>query len=154
MTVRTTVRINLNVAGEISQEAVLRGVRGATIEAKARLKGDVLGEPGTGRTYTHKFFTDKQGRLRVGGLREGGPHTASAPGRAPAPDTGRLRQSVQSEVFSTPEGALGVVSVNAEYAEHLQFGTEKVAPRPFMDILIREYSDRIRAAFEQYARVT
>jgi hypothetical protein len=137
MTVRTTVRINLNVAGEISQEAVLRGVRAATIEAKT-LTIDKLSQPGRGRTYERGTIS----------------HRASAPGDPPAPDTGRLRQSVQSEVFSTPEGALGVVSVNASYAEALELGTEKIAPRPFISRVIADNGERLQAVFARFARVT
>ena len=141
MTARTTVQIDLTLAGNLSQAAVERGVRAATSEAEARLKGDVLGRPGTGIVY------EKYNPRRT--------HRASIPGAAPAPDTGAagLRGSVSKEVFAMPDGALGLVSVNKEYAAALQFGTDRVKPRPFLDILIREYGARIQAAFNQYARL-
>jgi phage gpG-like protein len=150
-TTRTTININLAMAEGLSAQAVERGVRAATSEAKARLIGDVLSTPGKGRIYTHYFFT-YNGRL-IRGKKRDKPHRASAPGDAPAVDDGGLRQSVQSEVSNTSNGSVGVVSVNKEYAEHLQFGTEKMAPRPFMNILIRDYGKRIQEAFTRYARL-
>lgn len=136
MTVRTTVRIDLKVATNLSQAAVTRGVRAATIEAKALTIGE-LSKPGQGKTYRRGSIT----------------HRASKPGDPPAPDTGRLRQSVQSEVFATPDGALGVVSVNASYAEHLELGTEKMKPRPFISTVATKYADRLQAVFAKFARV-
>lgn len=66
-------------------------------------------------------------------------HTASAPGEAPAIDTGRLRQSVAS----TPprkEGRSFVAETGmaTEYAEKLELGTERIAPRPSVSLLAHE----------------
>lgn len=58
-----------------------------------------------------------------------GSHTASAPGESPAVDTGFLTNSIQVEV----SGLQAIVGTNAEYAEHLEFGTAFIAPRPFFD---------------------
>lgn len=57
-----------------------------------------------------------------------GDHQASAPGEAPAIDTGVLAASIQTEV----NGTEGQVFTNAETAEMLEFGTVKMAARPFM----------------------
>ena len=56
-------------------------------------------------------------------------HRASAPGEAPAVDTGNLVNS-----FSTARaGRLRYeIDVNAEYAPHLEFGTSRMAARPFL----------------------
>lgn len=58
-----------------------------------------------------------------------GNHTASAPGESPAVDTGFLTNSIQVEA----NGLQAIVGTNAEYAEHLEFGTAFIAPRPFFD---------------------
>ena len=56
-------------------------------------------------------------------------HTASAPGQAPASDTGNLvsqimvRQETRDNV---------VVESNALYSSFLEFGTSKMLPRPFL----------------------
>lgn len=59
--------------------------------------------------------------------RQYGTHQASAPGQAPAVDTGLLINSIQvvnvSDLTST-------VGTNVEYAMGLEFGTTRVAPRP------------------------
>lgn len=52
----------------------------------------------------------------------------SAPGEPPAVDTGNLKGSVQSE----EESALAWwVWVGADYGIHLEFGTRRMAARPF-----------------------
>lgn len=56
-------------------------------------------------------------------------HTASAPGEAPAVDTGFLINSIQTTIKSDTEA---VIEIPAEYAEGLEFGTSKVAARPFV----------------------
>lgn len=56
-------------------------------------------------------------------------HTASAPGEAPAVDTGFLINSIQTHIKSDTEAE---IIIPAEYAEGLEFGTSKVAARPFV----------------------
>lgn len=136
LTVKVTVNIDLAKASQISGEANLRGVRAATIEAKNLVIAE-LSQRGTGTPY-------KRGSKI---------HVASEPGRPPAPDTGRLRGSTQTEVFQTPGGALGIVSVNTEYAAALELGTEKMAARPFISTVAREGAERLRAVFAKFARV-
>lgn len=55
-------------------------------------------------------------------------HRASAPGEAPATDTGRLANSIQADI----QGKQATVFTNLEYAPWLEFGTQKIEPRPFM----------------------
>lgn len=55
-------------------------------------------------------------------------HRASAPGEAPATDTGRLANSIQADI----EGKQATVFTNVEYAPWLEFGTQAMKPRPFM----------------------
>lgn len=59
--------------------------------------------------------------------REYGNHVASAPGEAPAIDTGLLVNSIQVEA----DGLAAVVGTNAEYAPVLEFGGVHITPRPF-----------------------
>jgi HK97 gp10 family phage protein len=59
-----------------------------------------------------------------------GRHQASAPGEAPASDTGRLVQSIR--VDFQPNALAGRVVAGTDYAKKLEFGTVKIAPRPFM----------------------
>lgn len=55
-------------------------------------------------------------------------HRASAPGQAPATDTGRLAGSIQADI----RGREAEVSANAEYAAFLEFGTQDMEARPFL----------------------
>lgn len=61
--------------------------------------------------------------------REYGNHVASAPGESPAVDTSLLTNSIGVQA----EGLTAYVGANAEYAQHLEFGTVNIAPRPFME---------------------
>lgn len=72
----------------------------------------------------------KSGRLYK---RRGVAHRASAPGEAPATDTGRLINSVSSYLDTTNltgfvVAGRGVVA----YARHLEYGTAAMAERPFL----------------------
>jgi HK97 gp10 family phage protein len=83
---------------------------GFAIEAEAKL---LMTGVKTGREYR------RRGRI----------HIASAPGESPAVDTGFLINSIQTDVKSDTET---VVTIAAEYAEALEFGTENMAARPFV----------------------
>lgn len=73
---------------------------------------------------------NKSGRVytRGQGQNLSSTHQASAPGEAPATDTGRLVSSIRATV----RGQQGTVSSELDYAFWLEFGTLKLAPRPFM----------------------
>ena len=55
-------------------------------------------------------------------------HRASAPGEAPATDTGRLANSINAEI----DGKKAEIVADTEYAAWLEFGTQSIEPRPFM----------------------
>lgn len=77
-----------------------------------------LSQPGSGRQY--------------------GRHRASAPGDSPAVDTGRLRQSIGVQKVAQGHYRVGT---NVQYAPLLEFGTRKMAARPFM----RPALEKVRA---------
>lgn len=62
--------------------------------------------------------------------RRGVAHVASAPGEPPAADLGNLHNSITVQ----PNPALLLVQVNAgaKYSAALEYGTRKMAARPFM----------------------
>ena len=58
-------------------------------------------------------------------------HQASAPGQAPAVDTGFLGNSIQTKMISDTHGE---ITISADYAEFLEEGTSTgLAPRPFVE---------------------
>jgi len=69
----------------------------------------------------------------------GGAYQASAPGEAPAVRTGRLRQSFFMTVEQTgTTGYRVMVRTHVNYADDLEYGTEKVEPRPFLLPALRD----------------
>lgn len=80
------------------------------------------------------FVAPKSGAVYPRG---GKSHTASAPGEAPARDTGHLGQSTTFKLINVQEASSSSVAevvVSAEYALALEFGREdgSIAPRPFV----------------------
>jgi hypothetical protein len=53
----------------------------------------------------------------------------SAPGEPPGVDTGKLRNSIRAAKERTLQWA---ISTDTEYGPHLEYGTSRMAPRPFM----------------------
>lgn len=88
-----------------------------------------LSHPGTGRIYTTWFYTDKRGVVHPWGHRP--PHQASAPFEPPAPDTGALRASVDFHGTRERTGAEITLFSTLDYAVYTEYGTSKMAPRPW-----------------------
>lgn len=78
-------------------------------------------QPGTGRVY--------------------GKHRASAPGRPPATDTGRLANDIRSEVHADDQGVVGTVGVTVDYGDDLELGTRFIEARPFLRPSLRAAAD-------------
>ena len=74
-------------------------------------------------------------------------HTASAPGEAPATDTGRLASSVNYKKDGAMSATVGSEIV---YAAMLEFGTSRIAPRPAwvpaVEAIRPKFQRRIEAA--------
>jgi hypothetical protein len=74
-------------------------------------------------------------------------HTASAPGEFPAIDTGTLMNDIHVE----PRGALSrAIVTSVDYAPHLEFGTSKMAARPFMGPMARELEGEVPRIFQGF----
>jgi HK97 gp10 family phage protein len=92
-----------------AMRAVVRGTESVVEEATSL----ILETPKTGRVYR----------------RRGVVHQASAPGQAPASDRGRLVQSGRTQYDSAT--LTGTATWSTGYAGHLEFGTQKMEPRPY-----------------------
>lgn len=77
-----------------------------------------------------------------GGSSSGGVHTPSKPYDPPNSDTGFLAANIRAE----PIGP-GIVRITAyaRYSAYLEYGTSKMAPRPFMRPALRMLRPRIAA---------
>lgn len=74
-------------------------------------------------------------------------HTASAPGNPPRVDIGTLRASIKWQ----REGNMRyIVSDGVIYGVYLEFGTETMAARPFMQPMIDELKKKIPSIFDGY----
>lgn len=94
--------------------ATMRGIVKATEAVKTEAIRLILSGPKTGRDYRRRSVL----------------HKASAPGEPPASDTGTLVNSIATEY---DQAALtGQVVVRAPYGPYLEFGTQKMEPRPFL----------------------
>lgn len=72
---------------------------------------------------THSGETYKRGNIE---------HQASAPGEYPATDTGMLVSSIHIEVGKEGKDVVAQVGSPLDYATYLEFGTTKMAARPFL----------------------
>jgi hypothetical protein len=89
-------------------------VDATALEAVTDVRKAIQGPPKTGREYARGVNNDKV-------------HRASAPGEAPATDTGTLVNSIYNESRGKYSKAIGS---RLDYAYYLEFGTFKMAKRP------------------------
>lgn len=89
-------------------------VDATALEAITDVRKAIQGPPKTGREYARGVNNDKV-------------HRASAPGEAPATDTGALVNSIYNESRGKYSRAIGS---RLDYAYYLEFGTFKMAKRP------------------------
>lgn len=133
--VTTRIEINMALAQKVAMDAAERGIRAAVIDAEGIAK-ILLSQPGTGRIYQRGKTVE---------------HRASSPGEPPAPDTGRLRASITTEVVRGAREVVGIVTANTEYAAGLELGTEKIKARPYLSRIPREFGARLRQVFSRFA---
>lgn len=110
------------VRGLSQHQARLRRLSGPTMEreiGKALFAGaDII------RTEAQISIT--------AGSASGKQHVPSAPGQPPNQDTGVLAGNIETELRFDGRGPVAEVSSNAPYSAPLEFGTSKMAARPFM----------------------
>ena len=131
--VKTQFKIEAGIAlaGKVASD----GIKAASLDGEAQLV-DILSVPParSGRIYRRKG---------------GKTHQASAPGEAPAVDTGDLLQSVASTVGREGSAIVGRVGASSRHAIETELGTEKMKPRPHTSRLSDEKArrDQIFIAF-------
>ena len=90
--------------------------------------------PKTGKTYKRKKKT----------------HTASSAGNPPAIDGGTLVNSIKYEYDMAKDIFRGEVSASTAYAADLEFGTVKMAARPFMQPALEKSRTKILNKAKQF----
>lgn len=106
-------------------------LRGVALEMENDLKQGMLDSPADGETY-------KRGKGRV--------HIASSPGNAPRPDMGALLGSINTQ----RRGRLHYEHRDGvEYGIFMEFGTEHIAPRPWVNPVYEDWRKKILADAER-----
>ncbi|MGL5116516.1 MAG: HK97-gp10 family putative phage morphogenesis protein, partial [Beijerinckiaceae bacterium] len=75
-------------------------------------------------------------------------HQASAPGEAPATDTGTLIAGIVIDRTDVKRGRI-IIAATAPYAKALEYGTRKMAPRPFLRRALRAMRGRVVTIFRE-----
>lgn len=88
----------------------------------------------------------RSGRLYKRGQAGDVVHQASAPGEAPATDTGFLADSIGSRMIGPTEGE---ITVTARYSVVLELGGVRMAPRPYFAPAVRAEWDGFLAAMRE-----
>ena len=68
----------------------------------------------------------------------------SKPGNPPAPDTGRLMGSITHRVEMEGNSIIGYVGTSVKYGVYLEYGTSKIAARPWLGPAIERNRKIIR----------
>lgn len=123
---------------ESIQEELSKALLASALKVESDAKTSIARGPKTGRIYVRGNIT----------------HRASAPGQAPATDTGRLINSIVSYVDKSKLAGFIIAGRGAvKYARMLEFGTVKMAARPFMLPALKKNKqwifDRVKQAMEQ-----
>lgn len=130
VTILPGTEIDMAAAEAAVQQATLEGMRAGVSFVVNEAKRSVARGPKTGRIYTTRFFTGKNGNVVPYGQRP--PHQASAPGEPPATDTGILVNSIAGDAEISGGVVQGIVRAKAAYAAWLELGTRRMAARPFL----------------------
>lgn len=110
------------VAESINRELLI-ALDASARHVSAEMKRSIAQGPKTGRLYKRRTVT----------------HQASAPGEAPASDTGRLVNSVATYLERRAKYAVITAGRGlARYARMLEFGTAKMAARPFFFVAVEK----------------
>lgn len=91
----------------------------------------------------------KTGRIYMKGKNRSIRHQASAPGEPPATDTGRLVNSIVGDAKVIGKQVQGYLEARTDYAGYLEFGTRKLAARPFMTPSVMRNRDRAIALMRE-----
>lgn len=108
---------------KISEQETIKAVKLSTLAVHGEAIKSINAHLSTGITY--------------------GRHTASKPGYPPNTDTGRLVGSIKWEFED--KGMVGIVGTNLDYGKMLEFGTSKIAERPWLS---RAYYEKQKEILE------
>lgn len=117
---------DLRKLGDLSDELLVDTINDVAIATQNEAVRGIQRGPANGRTYKRGTVT----------------HTASAPGQFPMSDTGRLASNVES-ILATPANIRAKVGTNIIYGAYLEFGTSKMAARPWLQRSFRQAAEGV-----------
>jgi hypothetical protein len=97
----------------------------------------------------HAKFTGARTRDEI----VGSAYRASAPGEPPAARTGRLRQSFFMTIIPHEDYWTLRIFTNVTYADDLEYGTERMAPRPFIVPALERAKPQIEEEYVLHFRI-
>jgi hypothetical protein len=123
----------IKAIGNNAERNVSRAIEATALGINRDVKDAIQRGDKTGRVYQRGNIT----------------HRASAPGEAPATDTGTLVSSIYYEPQS---GLLSMIGSRLAYAYYLEFGTMKIAPRPSWMPAVEANRDKFNRLVEEGLR--
>jgi hypothetical protein len=123
----------IKAIGGNAERNVSRAIEATALGINRDVKDAIQRGDKTGRVYQRGNIT----------------HRASAPGEAPATDTGTLVSSIYYEPQS---GLLSMIGSRLAYAYYLEFGTMKIAPRPSWMPAVEANRDKFNRLVEEGLR--
>lgn len=123
----------LDRLGAAGEREIFKAVRGSLESVRSTALKKIMREPKTGRIYE-----------RGPGQNLSPTHQASAPGEAPASDSGILAGSVK---VVQPSRSFGYVGTDRQYGFWLEYGTTRMQARPWLRPSLEENRERILGRF-------
>ena len=127
-----------------------KGVKKVQAKNKARVKDlskDVIRATTRSALVVESYAKEQINRGTASGNPRGDGSFASAPGQFPKTDQGILVANISSQVKVEGSSVIGMIISSAEYSQHLEFGTTKMAARPFMQPSLDRNAEKIRSIF-------
>lgn len=167
-----TLRRDFTKISEETRAGLSMAIKATALDINRSVKKRIQRGPKTGVTY-YRIFDAESGYMKVtagnpdsfgpsklvaayksdGGVNLSPKHTSSAPGEAPATDTGLL---ASSQYFKMPDALTATVGSRLIYAYYLEFGTRKIKPRPAwipaIEELIPKFNQRVDKVLKEATR--
>lgn len=124
----------------------LKGARAHTRRLQALASATTEREIGAALFAAGELIQTEAQRSITAGAVSGRGHVPSAPGESPNNDTGVLANNIET---TQPSRTRVLVTSNAGYSAALEFGTGKVAARPFMRPARDKNRDEAKKLVEQ-----
>lgn len=124
--------------------------RGLTEQVRQAINREIVVQTEEVRNEAIRLILDTPKTGRLYKRRGGKMHQASAPGEPPASDYGRLVNSIRTDYDL--QASIGTVTASTKYAAGLEFGTARMAARPFMRTALSNRHKEIIAGIQGAVR--